>query len=40
MKVYLIPSLYLQMFFLEGGVQQIQFRTEGGEIGDLGVVAP
>jgi hypothetical protein len=26
--------------FFQGGVQQIQFRTEGRENGDLGAVAP
>ena len=38
-------SLYItqwrtQEFCLGGGVQQIQLRTEDGENGDLGAVAP
>ena len=29
-----------EFFFREGGVQQIQLRTEDREDGDLGAVAP
>jgi hypothetical protein len=29
-----------RIFFLVGGVQQIQLKTEDGENGDLGAVAP
>jgi hypothetical protein len=31
---------FTKNFFREGGVQQIQLRTEGRENGDLGTVAP
>jgi len=33
-----IPLAYPELLF--GGVQQIQLRTEDGENGDLGTVAP
>jgi hypothetical protein len=35
-----ISSSVPRNFFLGGGVQQIQLRTEGRENGDLGAVAP
>jgi hypothetical protein len=31
---------YARNFFLGWGVQQIRLRTEGGENGDLGAIAP
>jgi hypothetical protein len=32
--------VYTGILFGGGGVQQIQLRTEGGENGDVGLVAP
>jgi len=34
------PSVVYPGIFFEGGVQQIQLRTEDRENGDLGAVAP
>ena len=37
---YVIPVVYPGIFFVGGGVQQIQLRTEDREDRDLGAVAP
>ena len=37
---YVLPSGVPRNFFFEGGVQQIQLRTEDRENRDLGAVAP
>ena len=39
-KDWLSTVAYPGILFWEGGVEQIQLRTEDRENGDLGVVAP
>jgi hypothetical protein len=36
----MLETVVYSGFFFGGGVQQIQLRTEDGENGDLGTVAP